>query len=491
MAKESLESVPRNGTADVGTTSNSTENSPLMPPSESGESTNSESQLWEEMNRPWPSTFERSISLLASPIQPRIDVEKFTKSPKAGASPMALARRSDFEMERTHDNFQLGVSKVHSLDYSTTPEYLDSVTEEQQRKAMKAKEYRAQILKNQGKGKGKAGAKKIDDMPPKDGKATFSQCIFNFVNILMGVGLLGLPYVFKKGGWLGGSLCLFLFSAAAWRTSILIGRELNGDPRPCHYFHDSPYKSLLLPGSAANARMLPPTTSFPDIARTSFGDGGTILIAVILYFELFICICVLLVAMGDHLHKLFPTIPFNAHTTVVAFISLVPTVLLKTPALLSYLSMVGTISTGVLVAAVILSYVFEGDMTEEIAEREGIVDGGPYHEVWDPSGIAIALGMVSYCFSGHAIVPAIYTTMEKPQEFEQMVTVSFIIVVFSCFSMAFSGYIMFGSLVDEEVTLSLEEHSKAELVMKAVTWLMVLTGELCCATHCVTFGSQV
>ncbi len=52
-----------------------------------------ESTLWEEMDLPWPATFERSISLLASPVIKAEKAKDFTKSPKPGNTPLALRRR--------------------------------------------------------------------------------------------------------------------------------------------------------------------------------------------------------------------------------------------------------------------------------------------------------------------------------------------------------------------------------------------------------------
>ena len=52
-----------------------------------------ESEIWTEMDQPWPATFERSISLLASPIINASEVEHFTKSPIAGNTPSADRRR--------------------------------------------------------------------------------------------------------------------------------------------------------------------------------------------------------------------------------------------------------------------------------------------------------------------------------------------------------------------------------------------------------------
>ena len=74
------------------------------------------------------------------------------------------------------------------------------------------------------------------------GSATVLQSAFNLANILMGVGLLGLPFGFKVAGYAGGLVCTLIFGVITWQTSILIGRELNGDPRPSHTFCDNPFK---------------------------------------------------------------------------------------------------------------------------------------------------------------------------------------------------------------------------------------------------------
>lgn len=59
-------------------------------------------RLWEELNSPWPSTFERSIALLASPMINKQDVARFTQSPKPGATSIALARRNDLDRGYYH-----------------------------------------------------------------------------------------------------------------------------------------------------------------------------------------------------------------------------------------------------------------------------------------------------------------------------------------------------------------------------------------------------
>jgi hypothetical protein len=55
-------------------------------------STSEFDQLWAELDQPWPATFERSVSLLASPVLSFKDVDLYTKSPKPGNTPLASRR---------------------------------------------------------------------------------------------------------------------------------------------------------------------------------------------------------------------------------------------------------------------------------------------------------------------------------------------------------------------------------------------------------------
>jgi len=114
---------------------------------------------------------------------------------------------------------------------------------------------------------------------------------------------------------------------------------MNGDPRPISYFTGdaAKVKSLEVPSSNLN-RMRQSISSFPEIARESFGQGVNIFLSSVLYFELFSCLCIFLVSIGDHLHMLIPYVSMNMHMVLVAALLVVPTALLRTPKLLSYLS---------------------------------------------------------------------------------------------------------------------------------------------------------
>ena len=124
--------------------------------------------------------------------------------------------------------------------------------------------------------KGTSSSSSASSSPAEEGdssKSSFSQCTFNMANILMGVGMLGLPYVFKSAGWIGGFCVTVAFCLVTWKTSYYLGRLLNGDPRPLHLFDGS---------DLTIKRMRKQLTSFPEIAREAFGDIGCIVSILVL-----------------------------------------------------------------------------------------------------------------------------------------------------------------------------------------------------------------
>lgn len=221
----------------LGRRADSVESSPSLIKDDQSVATNdtineANQRLWEEMEQPWPSTYERSITLLASPMFKPQQVEMFTKSPKPGSTPLALARRrnldrgfytpetginrlpgwrsgDDHHDEEDHTttdeiggSFKMGIKRNQSLDYwqNVAITNIEKSQKTQQAKASKAKEYREELLKKANKDDGTTKKKiktsssnKVDShhgssMAPE---TSFSQCVFNLANILMGMGLLG------------------------------------------------------------------------------------------------------------------------------------------------------------------------------------------------------------------------------------------------------------------------------------------------------------
>jgi len=484
-----------------------------------------EQQNEHEMNNPWPATFERSVTILSQPILdrglvafaseslhilPPTKMKKNTslsnlnrgwRTPDPSPESKRVKRCSESELEEDDDDeeggagiFQrMGLTKTLTMDWRyNSPQHPSSDSHRVEAFQQLTKMPTKSKTKMKNDGAKDATRERMPDMDVEDkaSKTTLRQCVFNTANTLMGMGIISLPFCLRTAGWLGGLVALTIFGAVTWWTSILIGRALNGDPRTrsLAFKNNTTRHGEQDDGNGEKlVRLRRQLTSFPDIAREAFGQNANIVLSSVLYFELFSALAVFFVSLGDHLHSLIPSISETHHMMMMSILLIVPTVICKTPRLLSYLSAVGTFTTVALVLSVFFAAVWEGDIASEMVvggatspQTTTIAAAGStaqsFHSMFIPTGLPVSLGLVAYCFGGHAVVPSIYNSMARPQDYERMIGYSYMLVMTCCMLVAVSGYYMFGSTVSDQVTLSLERAPiDAESAMRVLTWLMVVT----------------
>lgn len=337
--------------------------------------------------------------------------------------------------------------------------------------------------------------------------STFLQCVMNMANILMGVGILGLPFVLRAAGWLGGTITIVIFALTTNYTAKLVGRCLLDEPHPSepppssstvttmHPFLAATVDSVrraTAPGDSGVLHTPHPRTTFPRIAMDAFGRPGAIGLATVLYFELFSCLGIFFVTLGAHMHALFPSIQASTHACIMAVVLVIPTALLRTPRLLSYLSAVGTAATVALVLSVAgCAVAFALEQRLRRGQTPNSSSHGLTYHPFAFEGLPTALGLVAYAFSGHAIIPTVHASMADPRrDFETMVDVSYLLVVFCCMLVAVAGYWMFGDQgTRDQITLSLADRlnpsptspplasspTPAQVFIQCLTALMILT----------------
>lgn len=259
---------------------------------------------------------------------------------------------------------------------------------------------------------------------PVSRQSSYGQGVLNGINVLCGVGILSTPYAVKEGGWAGLSL-LFIFGVLSYYTGILLRYCLDSQPG---------------------------LETYPDIGQAAFGTVGRIIISIILYVELYSCCVEYIILEGDNLSALFP----NAHLNLggyqldarhlfalVTTLAVLPTVWLRDLTVLSYISAGGVIAS---VMVVICLYWL------------GLVDhvGTQSKEtVLNLSSLPVAIGLYGYCYSGHAVFPNIYTSLEKRSQFPAVLFTSFAIVTALYAGAAVMGYMMFGDSAESQFTLNL------------------------------------
>lgn len=271
-------------------------------------------------------------------------------------------------------------------------------------------------------------------------KSSYGQAVLNGINVLCGVGILSTPYAVKEGGWVGLSV-LFIFAILSFYTGILLRSCLDSQPG---------------------------LETYPDIGQAAFGSWGRIAISIILYVELYGCCIEYIILESDNLSSLFP----HAHLSLgglkidshhlfafITALSVLPTVWLRDLTILSYIS-----AGGVIASVLVVICLFWIGLVDKVGFE-------PNSNTINLSTLPVAIGLYGYCYSGHAVFPNIYTSMEKPSQFPAVLLTSFGICTLLYAGVAVMGYMMFGASTASQFTLNMPQNLIAS---KIAVWTTVV-----------------
>jgi len=251
-------------------------------------------------------------------------------------------------------------------------------------------------------------------MEPADSGSTFVQTVFNVVNLMMGVGLLSLPFALKSSGWVGILMLWFMAFITNYTGKALVEcankvAENRGQPGA--------------------------VVGYEEIAEAAFGKFGKALISAIIYIELFGTCCVLFILEQDNMFNLFGSATGMSPPQFLAIAAalMIPTVWLPNLSALSFLGVFGVAATTTVVASVAFT-LFTGNFVPGAATTPAI---------W--ASVPLVFGIMTFCYSGHGVFPSIQASMKKPSEFPQVLNVAFFIVAFLCSFIGGAGYYMYGS----------------------------------------------
>lgn len=271
-------------------------------------------------------------------------------------------------------------------------------------------------------------------------QSSYGQAVLNGINVLCGVGILSTPYAVKEGGWIGLSI-LFIFAVLSYYTGILLRSCLDSQPG---------------------------LETYPDIGHAAFGNVGRIAISITLYVELYACCVEYIILESDNLSSLFP----NAHLSLgglelnskhlfalLTTLTVLPTVWLRDLTVLSYIS-----AGGVVASILVVFCLFWVGLVDKVGFQ-------PKGTLLNLSTLPVAIGLYGYCYSGHAVFPNIYTSMEKPSQYPAVLFTSFGICTLMYAGVAILGYLVFGESTESQFTLNLPQDLVAS---KIAVWTTVV-----------------
>ena len=279
------------------------------------------------------------------------------------------------------------------------------------------------------------------------GNSTTEQALANSVNILLGVGTLSVPYALKESGWTGLLVLLLLGATTNYTGKTLIRCQRRGSlPMRTNF---NTYSDVNEDGAVQVVKKARRAlTTYEDIGEAAFGEFGRSLISWVLYAELIGTCGLFFILEGDHLKLLFESTMQSKETLMLLAAGvMIPTTWLVD---LSKLSLIGALG---FVASVGLTGVVGFDLVKALTNPSGYEF--PHTALVHYSTYPLSFGLLAFVFAGHAVFPAIYTSMQKPEEYESMLDKTYGVVMTNCLLLGCAGYFLFGDKVSSEVTLDL------------------------------------
>eukprot|EP00929_Paragymnodinium_shiwhaense_P102061 TRINITY_DN65265_c0_g1_i1.p1 TRINITY_DN65265_c0_g1~~TRINITY_DN65265_c0_g1_i1.p1 ORF type:complete len:676 (+),score=151.52 TRINITY_DN65265_c0_g1_i1:56-2083(+) len=277
------------------------------------------------------------------------------------------------------------------------------------------------------------------------------QAAGTIANMLIGVGMLSMPYGLKAAGSLLGTSILCAVALLLTYTARLIGR------------------ALTLSWRTLEEQGVPPEHhDFAALAEVAFGQSGRTVIALVFIAELWSAFEAFLILFADNLailcglHKAAGIAVCTAGSFALLFVS---------PRMLSLVSMVSLVSMGLAFWALLASGLALPDGPELAASGEA----WEADDLARPAGAFTTIGLALFSFAGHPAMPSVYCGMQDPErDFAAAASLAMGIAGFFYIGTAVCGYWFFGDCIDQVFTSNIGKDVTGEAIPH-LAWLGSLT----------------
>ena len=273
-------------------------------------------------------------------------------------------------------------------------------------------------------------------------KTSNLQTFWNIFNANQGVAILAMPYVVKNGGYAALFSIVAIAFISDFTNKILID---------CLYEYSSD-------GAEFRVR-----NSYVEIGEAFSARFGRHLVNAAQIFEQVSYCTLLMILCGSILGSTFPNVPLQqADWTALAAIMLLPNILLKSLADVSWVSFL-TVIIGEVIYSIVVFYAFW------------------HHERWNVASmpdfelksLGAAVGIVVVSYSSQPYMPAIEGSMRNPKKFATVMSVTYVAVTFVKVGFGFIGYLTFTQDTDQVITSNLPEGALHTAVNILVLFLAI------------------
>ncbi|CAK9438309.1 uncharacterized protein LODBEIA_P25330 [Lodderomyces beijingensis] len=262
------------------------------------------------------------------------------------------------------------------------------------------------------------------------GTSTSAQTIFNSINTLVGIGMLSLPFGFRLSGWICGVVLLVGSALSTNLTAKYLGRILHLHRHQSHQM-----------------------TTYADI---SYAFGGRVFALVVTGFfvlDLLGASLSLIILFADCFYFVWPHVNYlKLIIVVMVFVtSFLPLNILSMFSLGGILATIGIIS--VIIGCGFINVVDDSNTTDSASfVIDSLLHFAPT-EMFPRNfnSLLFSLGIFMAPWGGHPVFPELYRDMKHPQKFSKSSNISYLITFVLDFTIGVTGYLMYGTLVDDSI----------------------------------------
>ncbi|KAJ3133542.1 hypothetical protein HK100_004299 [Physocladia obscura] len=297
----------------------------------------------------------------------------------------------------------------------------------------------------------------VEDAVSASATSTSFQATINSSNVMLGMGLLTLPYALHVAGWVPGILMLTIFAFTAQFTAKLLGKCMVNQ-FPQIGFESTEQTPLLNPhrhrAAASSPLVARQPTSLSDVVELAFGPRARPFISFLFMVELFAAATGLILLGADSIIALVPAdvvdvLPVKVGVTALLVLTTLP----RGMGWLAYGSVLGLLT----LAALFLILVFDGVVTPTTPGSIWVpaetnlwpVETSAFGEV---KSMWLAAGLFVVGLDAHAVFPGIYRDLKVKKEFGGVVQRAYFMNWTFYLSFSAVGFIMFGKDVLPQIT---------------------------------------
>ncbi|KAF5398157.1 Transmembrane amino acid transporter protein [Paragonimus heterotremus] len=264
---------------------------------------------------------------------------------------------------------------------------------------------------------------------------------WNVLNLIQGIGILGIPYACANAGW----ICIpavLLIALLCCHTGRLLGECLYQYPdEHCTHYFTSPHQLL---------RRVRVRSTNACIAADVFPCGGSRIVGIIVIVELFGASVLYMILLGQSATALFnpiltPHWPASCWTAIMTYLC-VPILLYPHMRVIAWFSV---FSLSGLFASIILVIIY--------CLLEIPTTGFVWTDLASPpiGRLPVSLSIIIFSYCAHAALPGIEGSMAYPEHYSNMLHVTFTVAGFTKLAFGLLTASVFGSSVEQAVTDSM------------------------------------